>query len=54
MISLTLEPLAKVAHGFSIQICSVRRKDMKAIWFAPTPCKRTKYSTDEKSSSTED
>lgn len=33
MISLTLEPLKKAARGFFIQICSVRREDMKAVRF---------------------
>lgn len=33
IISLTLEPLEKVAQGLFIQIHSVRKDDVKAVWF---------------------
>lgn len=54
IISLTLEPLEKVAQGLFIQIRSVRKEDVKAVWlFFFFFHKKSKYGTDEQSSSTQ-
>lgn len=53
IISLTLEPLEKVAQGLFIQIRSVRKEDVKAVWLFFFFHKKSKYGTDEQSSSTE-